>query len=296
MIEKLEYLIALAREKNFGRAAEACGVSQPTFSAGIKQLEETLGMPLVQRSSRFRGFTAEGARVLEWAQRICADMRTMREEVAAMKRGRLTGRLTIAVVPTALAMAATLTDPFLARHPEARVVIHSRTSNEVLTMLQNFEIDAGLTYVNNEPLGRARALPLYPERYRLLASLDNPLARRTSIAWKELGDVPLCLLTGDMQNRRIIDALLQGAGATPAPRLESNSIIVLVAHVRLGRLATLLPEQLARAMETPGRTTSIPITDPDSTHTIGLVTLERSLMSPLAAALLEEARRQQKQG
>jgi hypothetical protein len=61
MIDKLEYLLALARERNFGRAAEQCGVTQPTFSAGIKQLEDTLGVMLVQRTSRFLGFTSEGS-------------------------------------------------------------------------------------------------------------------------------------------------------------------------------------------------------------------------------------------
>ena len=65
MIDKLEYLLALARERNFGRAAEQCGVTQPTFSAGIKQLEDTLGVMLVQRTSRFLGFTSEGERVLD---------------------------------------------------------------------------------------------------------------------------------------------------------------------------------------------------------------------------------------
>ena len=60
MIEKLEYLLALARERHFGHAAEVCGVTQPTLSAGIKQLEETLGVLLVQRGSRFLGFTPEG--------------------------------------------------------------------------------------------------------------------------------------------------------------------------------------------------------------------------------------------
>ena len=62
MIDKLEFLIALAQEQHFGRAAEACGVAQPTLSAGIKQLEEMLGVLLVQRGSRFLGFTPEGQR------------------------------------------------------------------------------------------------------------------------------------------------------------------------------------------------------------------------------------------
>src|SRR3546814_17742866 len=87
MIDKLEFLLALARERNFGKAAELCGVTQPTFSAGIKHLEEILGVMLVQRSSRFLGFTAEGERVLDWARRIVADSRAMRPEVHALKRG-----------------------------------------------------------------------------------------------------------------------------------------------------------------------------------------------------------------
>ena len=62
MIDKLEFIIALSRERHFGHAAEACGVSQPTLSAGIKQLEDSFGVLLVQRGSRFQGFTPEGER------------------------------------------------------------------------------------------------------------------------------------------------------------------------------------------------------------------------------------------
>ena len=70
MIDKLELLLALAKERHFGRAAEACGVTQPTMSTSIKQLEEFLGVMLVQRGSRFQGFTPEGERALDWARRI----------------------------------------------------------------------------------------------------------------------------------------------------------------------------------------------------------------------------------
>ncbi|MDY6859946.1 MAG: LysR family transcriptional regulator, partial [Pseudomonadota bacterium] len=73
MIDKLEMFIALARNRHFGRAAEECGVTQPTLSAAIKQLEEQLGVMLVWRGSRYRGLTPEGARVLEWARQIVGD-------------------------------------------------------------------------------------------------------------------------------------------------------------------------------------------------------------------------------
>ena len=75
MIDRLEFLLALAQEQHFRRAAESCGVTQQTLSAAIKQLEERLGVLLVQRGSRFQGFTPEGQRVLQWARRIVGDMR-----------------------------------------------------------------------------------------------------------------------------------------------------------------------------------------------------------------------------
>src|SRR5215475_14437811 len=105
LLEKLEFLLALAREKHFGRAAEVCGVTQPTLSAGVKQLEDTFGVLLVNRGSRFQGFTAEGERVLEWARRIVGDARAMRQDIDALKRG-LVGDIRIAAIPTALAMTA----------------------------------------------------------------------------------------------------------------------------------------------------------------------------------------------
>src|SRR4030081_1541329 len=99
MIDKLEFILALARERHFGRAAESCGVTQPTLSAGVKQLEETMGVLLVHRGSRFQSFTAEGERVLDWARRIVGDSRAMRQELAALRHG-LTGPPRVASNPT----------------------------------------------------------------------------------------------------------------------------------------------------------------------------------------------------
>lgn len=290
MIDKLEFLLALAREKNFGKAAETCGVTQPTLSAGIKQLEDSFGVLLVQRSSRFIGFTAEGERVLDWARRIVGDARAMRQEVQALKSG-LIGHVKIAAIPTALGMVSTLTTPYRAKHPNVKFTILSRTSIEVLGMLENLEVDAGITYVDNEPLGRARSIPLYTEQYRLLTSQDSPLGQRDSVTWAEVSRIPLCLLTPDMQNRRIIDRLLRDAGgAEPEPTLESNSMIVLFSHVRTGQWASVMPEKLAETLGLTERLRAIPIVEPDAVHTIGLVVPDRDPMSPLVAALVAEAK------
>ena len=288
MIDKLEYLLALARERNFGRAAETCGVTQPTFSAGIKQLEDTLGVMLVQRTSRFLGFTAEGERVLDWARTIVADSRAMRAEVQTLKKG-LAGHLRIAAIPTALPMVSALTTPYRAKHPNVKFTILSRTSIDILQMVENLEVDAGLSYIDNEPLGRLRAVPLYLEQYRLLTSADSPLGDHDKVTWAEVGKIPLCLLTPDMQNRRIIDGLLHAAGTRPEPTLESNSMIVLFSHVRTGRWASVMPERLADTLGLTEKLRSIPIVDPEVVHQIGLLVPPREPMMPVVSALVAEA-------
>jgi DNA-binding transcriptional LysR family regulator len=290
MIDKLDFVLALARERHFGRAAESCGVTQPTLSAGLKHLEEQMGVLLVNRGSRFQGFTPEGERVLEWARRIVGDTRTMREEINSLRHG-LTGRLRIAAIPTALAMVAALTTPYRERHPNVQFTIWSRTSIQILELLDNLEIDAGITYLGNEPVGRVNTIPLYRERYRLLTSADAPLGNRDTVTWAEVAQVPLCLLTPDMQNRRIIDRLLKSAGGESRPTLESDSMILLFAHVRTGRWASVMPAKLADTLGLTDTIRAIPITDPEAVQTIGLVVPAREPMMPNTTAFAEEARR-----
>ena len=290
MIDKLDFILALAREKHFGRAAEACGVTQPTLSAGVKQLEEQMGVLLVNRGSRFQGFTPEGQRVLDWARRIVGDTRSMREEINALRHG-LSGRLRIAAIPTALAMVAGLTTPYRERHPNVQFTIWSRTSIEILDLLENLEIDAGITYLENEPLGRVLAIPLYHERYRLITSADAPLGNRVSVTWAEVAEVPLCLLTPDMQNRRIIDRQIKIAGKESRPTLESDSMILLFSHVRTGRWASVMPQKLAETLGLTDTIRAIPILEPEAVQTIGLVVPSREPMMANTAALVEEARR-----
>jgi DNA-binding transcriptional LysR family regulator len=290
MLERLEFIIALAREQHFGRAAEACGVTQPTLSAGLKQLEQTLGILLVNRQSRFVGFTPEGLRVLDWARRIVGDARAMRQEISALKRG-LAGHLRIAAIPTALPIVASLTTPFRTRHPEVDFSILSRNSLEVLAMMENLEIDAGLTYLDNEPLGRVRAVALYHERYHLITAADSPLGDRAAVNWDEVGRIPLCLLTPDMQNRRIIDRRLRDAGVEPRPTLQSNSMLVLFSHVRTGAWASVMPAQMANTLCLVEPIRAIPITETMAPPLVGLVYPQREPMGPLTTALVGEAKR-----
>ncbi|KPF44974.1 LysR family transcriptional regulator [Rhizobium sp. G187] len=289
MIDKLEFFIALARQQHFGRAAEECGITQPTLSAALRQLEEQLGVILVVRGSRFVGLTPEGQRVLEWARRIVGDTRTMREEMRAARRG-LAGHIRLAAIPTALAMVPKLTEPFQTRHPNVTFSVVSRTSLQVLSQLENLEIDAGITYLDNEPLGRVTTVPLYSERYHLITAAGTPLADRASVTWLEVASLRLCLLTADMQNRRIINKHMAEAGVEVAPTLESNSMIVLFSHIRTGKWASIMPRNVADSFGFPEQIRMIPIAEPEASHLVGLVATHREPHTPLVSALLHEAR------
>ena len=290
MIDKLEMFIALASARHFGRAAEAMGVAQPTLSAAIRQLEGSLGVLLVLRGSRYEGLTPEGERVLVWARRIVADSRAMREELRAARTG-LSGALRISVIPTALSPASRLLAAFATAHPDVRLSILSSTSIAILEDLDSLRIDAGLSYLDNEPLGTKTTVPLYEERYALVVRDDHLLASRDRLAWSELAGTELCLLTPDMQNRRIIGGLLGQAGVAVAPRIETNSTIVLVAHVLAGPWATILPLGAAELFLRHGPLRAVPLDDPDARHRVGLIVPAREPQTPLVAALLAEARR-----
>ena len=288
MIDKLDMFIALARDEHFGRAAQSMGVTQPTLSAAIKQLEDSLGVMLVWRGSRFQGLTPEGQRVLEWARQIVGDARTMREEMRAARQG-LSGNLRLAVIPTALTVVSDLTAGFTVKHPGVRFTVLSRTSAEILTMLENLQIDAGVTYLENEPLGRVTTVPIYAERYVLLVRADHPLAGQAGVAWAALGDLPLGLLTPDMQNRRIINAHLTEAGVDIAPKVEASSTVVLISHVLQADWATVLPLRAAQIFLKAGDLAAVPLTGSDASHAVGLIAPYREPHTPVLAALLAQA-------
>jgi DNA-binding transcriptional LysR family regulator len=290
MIDKLDMFIALARERHFGRAAESLNIAQPTLSAGIKQLEDQLGVQLVYRGSRFGGLTPEGQSALVWARRIVADTRQLRDEMRAKRHG-LSGTVRLAVIPTAQTWAARLASAVTRQHPKLQLAILSRTSREILQMLDAFEAEAGISYLDNEPLGGLDTVPFYSERYMLVCARGTAMAGRARMGWAELDGAALALLTPDMQNRRIIDHIFADHGVTPEIRIESNSIIALVASVAAGHCMAVLPTDIARFLSGGKDLALVPIDDGTRGHTVGLVLPRRDPHSPVLAALLVEARR-----
>ncbi|SFJ07474.1 LysR family transcriptional regulator [Albimonas pacifica] len=286
-IRQLRYLIALARERHFSRAAEACAVTQPTLSARIRQLEEELGVPLVARGQRFHGLTPEGERVLRWARRIVEDWDGLRDDLSVGDGGP-EGRLTLGVIPSALPAVAPLVTALRARWPKVRFQVLSRSSARIAQALEAFEIDAGLTYLDEatEPF---LVRPLYAERYRLFTAQGHPLAGRASLGWAEAAALPLCALTPDMRNRRIVDAAFAEAGAAAEPEVESNSMLSLLALVRSGGFCAVLPERLQDLAGGAAGLAAVPLSAPEVSRPVGLAALARDPLPLLVEGLMQAA-------
>lgn len=293
-IRHLRFFVALAREGHHGRAAASCNVTQPTLSEAVRQLERELGVPLVHRNGqRYRGLTAEGERIIGWAQRILADEDALTQELTQI-RGSLAGELRFGVIPAAMPVTPLLTSLFHRNHPLVTLKIISHTSAEIQRGLLSGELEAGLTYTENEPLRSVRTHLLYRERYLLLTPVGTHFAGKTKVTWREAAQLPLCLLTPDMQNRRIIDRLFVEGGGAPKIAVETNSVLSLVAHVRSGEWSSVLPHTFLTVLGPYGARLqglrAMPLVKPEAEQAIGLVVSEREPLPPLARALLEVTR------
>jgi DNA-binding transcriptional LysR family regulator len=289
LLRQLEYLVALARERHFARAADSCFVSQPSLSAAIRKLETELDVPIVRRGRRFEGLTPEGERVLLWAHRILAEQDALRHELSAM-RGGLAGTLRMGAIPTALPVASLLTSPFCARHSQARVTLDSLSSREITHRLAEFEIDIAMTYLDDDTLGSVRKTPLYEERYLLLTPDDGKFATQAVAGWAEVATLPLCLLSPRMRNRRIMDGYFAEDGATATPAIESDTVSGLYSHLRGSRWSSVISHAWLHMFGVPEGMRVVPLKGPDHGPRVGLVIAARSPEPVLARALLDVAR------
>ena len=285
-IRDMQLLDALARNSHFARAAKECGISQPAFSARIRNLELEFGAPLVRRGNRFMGFTKEGKVALKWARQLLLDVDGMRQELEVLK-GTLSGKLSIGVVPTALTFAAELPGRLRADYPNLSLQIISTTSTKILRGLEDFSLDAGITYLDDDIPSFLHVEPLYHEKYVLL--VPPRLAPRTSgnVSWKEAAGLPLCLLTRDMYNRRILDGIFEKVGAVPRPVIETNSFIVALAQVADGTAATIAPQALADSFPVTDEVVRLELNEPEESKPIGLLVTDRKPAPPAVSALIK---------
>lgn len=283
-IRQLNYLIALSQERHFGRAALACHVSQPALSGAIRSIEHELGMSIVQRGRRFEGFTPDGERVLAWARRALAECDGLRQE-AHKSAADPTGTLRIGAIPTTLPIVPLLTEGCLRAYPRMQQEVHTLDATGLQRRITDFELDVGVSYLEDERLKDFDTVPLYRERYVLVARDTAVFEGRSAISWADAARMPLCLLTGNMQSRRSIDVAFEAAGHEVVPRVETDSIMALYAYVRCAGMVSVLPHSVLCLLEMRQELRAIPLV-PELHREIGLILLRREQRPALLAAAM----------
>lgn len=292
-LRQLEYFVALAVQQHFTKAAESCHVSQPAFSESLGKLERELGVPLVRRGHAFEKLTPEGERLLVWARRLLADQEAMRAEAVALRAG-VSGQARIGTVPGASVATTRLIAPFCARHPLATVRLETHLrSSELLRRVRDFELDAGITFLDEGTDGLS-AVPIYQERYVLLASRrllpDEFTDEIGTLTWAQASSLPMAALVAGMRGRALVDEACAKAGISPSVRVETDSIDALCALAGTGRWAAIAPESWAQAWEISGDIVVASLAEPEVATPMGLVFAPSTPTPPLIKALVEAAR------
>jgi DNA-binding transcriptional LysR family regulator len=287
IVRKLEYLIALANERHFSRAAAACHVSQPTLSAAIQQLELELGVPIVKRCRRFNGFTKQGEAVLAWARRSvqeCEQLReTLREQVSIVS-----GHLEICVLSSASPIVRLFSTPFCRRYPNVRLRIVEQSALEIRRALENSTLEFAITYLDETSLCSAGTRVLYAEQYQLVVQ-RSAFPECLASSWEEAGKFPLCLPafeTGIVGTAEW-ETLRRCAGGPP--RLITNALWTVLDHVRGGGWASVLPRSALALIEGDNGINALPLPVLGEPRYIGVAAPNPEYISPIANAFLEIA-------
>ncbi|MBG7218551.1 transcriptional regulator CynR [Pseudomonas aeruginosa] len=244
LLRHLRYLLAVAEHRNFTRAAEALHVSQPTLSQQVRQLEEQLRVQLLDRSGRSVRPTDAGELYLLHARRALRELEAAQRAIHEV-RDLSRGRLRLGMTPTFTCyLVGALVDPFNQRYPGIELSLEELPQDALEAALIDDRLDLGVAF--SEPGSvEIDSQPLYLERLGLVLGAEHPAAD-APLAAAALAELPLALLRDDFATRRHIDAYLRQQGVTARVALEANSISAIVDVVRRGRLASILPEAVAR--------------------------------------------------
>lgn len=279
ILASMRYLVALNEHKHFGRAAQACHITQPALSNALRALESEFKVVIVKRGRTFSGLTTEGERVLASAQRMLQEHALLQQELQSSEQAPQ-GVLMIGAVPTAMPIATRFVAQLQAQHHGVRPILRSLSSQEIEERLDALTLDMAFGYSERpDPRGlKLERHKQYDERYFLLKR-SKPGVKSTTlvgeaVSWKLAAEAPLCLLSPEMHNRSIIDRAFHEVGMQVVPAVETNSTIVLVASVLTGNVSSILPGALVgfiRALSDQVPLQAHPLTAPDIITPIALL-------------------------
>jgi DNA-binding transcriptional LysR family regulator len=289
-LRQLTYLVAVAEEGTFTRAAARLHVAQPGVSAQIQALERELGATLLDRSGRTVTPTEAGAAVLPYARSALAAVGGVRETVEELT-GLLRGRVaigTVSAVSTARLDLPNLLAAFHRAHPAVEITLAVAGSDQLIEAVHTGRFDLALIGLGTaEPLGLVLHI-LRAEPLVAVVGHDDPLTRRSSISLHELTDRAVISLRRGTGLRGCLDEAASAAGITPRISFEAGDPYMLAELAACGLGVAIVPRSLAETRRHALH--AVANTDPEMTGRIALAWRAEGSMSPAATALIDQIR------
>lgn len=286
----IRYLLAVAEHHSFTRAAEVLYVSQPTLSQQIKQLEDLLDVQLLDRSGRSVRLTAAGEVYLHHARRALGELDAAKRAIHELN-DLSRGSIRLGMTPITDYLLTTLLEQFNERYPGITVSTLEMPQDGLRDALAEDRIDLGISFSStlsaedcSEEIDShilfVETLNLAVGRNHALVGKGRPLSKHA------LEQIPLVLFNKDYALRRHIDLYCQEQGIRPPIAVEATSLSVIVEMVRLGRLATILPDAIASAQHDLHSVALLPELPH---HTVSLICRKGGNRSPACRAFAEMA-------
>ncbi|MET0849099.1 MAG: transcriptional regulator CynR [Pseudomonas sp.] len=245
LLRHLRYLLAVADHGGFTRAAEALHVSQPTLSQQIRQLEETLGVSLFDRTSRTVKATDAGEAYIECARRVLVELEAGKRALHDVK-DLSRGTLRLAMTPTFMAyLVGPMVRDYVARFPNIHLQIFELSMDDIEAGLADDSLDIAIafTQVRNADI---ESIPAFTETLGVMVGRDHPLyERQAALSAEEMAQLDFALLAQDFVTRTRIDEYFAQEQVTPNVVIEVNSVSTLLEVIRHTAIATILPEPIA---------------------------------------------------
>ncbi|SEP00279.1 LysR substrate-binding domain-containing protein [Aquisalimonas asiatica] len=292
-LRDLRYLVAVADHRHFGRAAEACHVSQPTLSAQLKKLEQFLGVQLVERSSKQIMLTAIGDDVARRARGML-NLADDIVEVARAASDPFAGDLRLGIIPTVAPYLLPYLAPAFERElPRLRPLLREEQTAACLEKLRNGAIDVAVIAVPFEGADAFAQVALYDEPFVLAAPAGHPLAERSAITLEDLADERVLLLEEGHCLRDQALSVCQTVGAREAREFRATSLETLRQMAAAGAGITLLPQMAALADANPmgnGRLLLRRFSAPEPRRQVAILWRKGSAREPTVRAIADVIR------
>ncbi len=284
-LRHLEALVAIARTGNFTRAARALHISQPTLTVQIRQLEETLGVRLLDRNTRSVRLTQIGSELTPVMQRLVREIEAVVMNARELSTGDH-GLVSIAALPSiSSTMLPRIIAGFRAQSPGVGVTLKDVVSQRILTMVKDEEVDLGIgSFPDAGP--EIQTIPLFTDRMRIVFPPGSPLEGKRNITLKHLTDLPLILMDRQSSVRTLIDRAFESISHFPVPAYEVTYMSTAVGMVKAGLGVTFLPSSALEVSELSGVRSRV-LNHPALTRKIVVAQKAGRSLSPAAGTFLK---------